>query len=185
MGTMVSADAAEMMGGENAAKRSAENVAEGSPAMKVQKVEAELPVKKEEDEKDKKEKKEKEKDKENQNNKENDRDKKVAEAARPIPTGSGGMSAKELAAFDVRKMFKEGQKFMTPIQADSTRAFYESLLQENPESKIAIRYCVEYGVLPLEQHKRLLKKFKVLTDKGVYNARAQALANMKNKKIEK
>eukprot|EP00415_Alexandrium_ostenfeldii_P003918 UN3918 len=57
--------------------------------------------------------------------------------------------------------------------ADSTRAFYGSLLEENPESKIAIKFCVEYGLLPLDEHKRLLKKYLHLKEKGVYDVRAQ------------
>lgn len=75
---------------------------------------------------------------------------------------------------DPRKMFKRGQKFPTPGKADSTRAFYESLLEENPESKIAIRYCVEYGVLPAESHEKLLCRYSSLKEKGAYEPKARA-----------
>merc|ERR1712183_179300 len=44
--------------------------------------------------------------------------------------------------FDMRNMFKVGQRFMTPPLADPTRGFYESLLAENEQSKIALKYCV-------------------------------------------
>merc|ERR1712087_1000194 len=70
---------------------------------------------------------------------------------------------------DFRKTFKEGQKAITPPVADATRAFYESLLAEIPDSKIAIKWCIEYGVLPMEQHKQLLKKYNSLKDKGEFS----------------
>merc|ERR1712146_596724 len=88
----------------------------------------------------------------------------------------GKINEKSMADFDMRKMFKEGQKFPTPIQADSTRAFYESLIQEKPDSKIAIRYCVEYGIFPVEEHNKILLKFNKLRDQGEFNAMARAKA---------
>merc|ERR1712187_694966 len=78
----------------------------------------------------------------------------------------GDTKANEL---DHRKLFKEGQRNLTPPVADATRAFYESLLEENPDSKIAIKFCVEYGVLPLEQHKKLLHKYNKLREKGAFS----------------
>lgn len=48
---------------------------------------------------------------------------------------------------------------MTPPVADATRAFYESLLKENPASRIAINYCIEHGVLPKEEHMKLLVQY--------------------------
>merc|ERR1711879_508739 len=78
---------------------------------------------------------------------------------------------KPSAELDQRKLFKEGQRFITPPVADATRGFYESLYAENPESKIAIRFCVEYGLLSLEDHKKVLKKFNHLKEKGAYDAR--------------
>merc|ERR1712183_765000 len=50
---------------------------------------------------------------------------------------------KSMEHLDMRKLFKEGQKSITPPLADSTRAFYGSLYKENPDSKIAIKYCIE------------------------------------------
>lgn len=70
---------------------------------------------------------------------------------------------------DLRKLFKDGQKHLTPPVADPTRAFYVSLLQEKPDSAIAIRYCVEYGVMQVEDHKKLLKKYHQLKEKGAFN----------------
>ena len=40
-----------------------------------------------------------------------------------------------------------GQKFSTPPAGDATRAFYESLLEQRPDSMMAKKYCVEYGCL--------------------------------------
>eukprot|EP00928_Gymnodinium_smaydae_P006401 TRINITY_DN1225_c0_g1_i1.p1 TRINITY_DN1225_c0_g1~~TRINITY_DN1225_c0_g1_i1.p1 ORF type:complete len:178 (+),score=66.49 TRINITY_DN1225_c0_g1_i1:62-535(+) len=74
------------------------------------------------------------------------------------------------AQLDLRKLFKEGQKAVTPPVSDATRAFYESLLEENPDSKIAIKYCVEQGLMSLEQHNILLKKYNKLKEKGAFNA---------------
>ena len=70
---------------------------------------------------------------------------------------------------DLRKLFKDGQKHLTPPVADATRAFYVSLLQEKPDSAIAIRYCVEYGVMSAEEHKKLLKKYNHLKEKGAFS----------------
>merc|ERR1712224_688130 len=177
MGGMATVDSAASAEG---AKRTADEPAAGETPAKAAKVDATpekgKKEKKDKDGKEKKEKKDKDEKKEKKEKKAQDKEDQVK--ASLLKTASS-------ADLDHRKLFKEGQKNICPPVADSTRAFYESLLEENPESKIAIKFCVEYGVLPLEQHKRLLKKFKVLTDKGVYNARAQALANMKNKKIEK
>merc|ERR1712151_165440 len=85
------------------------------------------------------------------------------------------------ADLDHRKLFKEGQKNICPPVADSTRAFYESLLEENPESKIAIKFCVEYGVLPLEQHLKLPHKYNKLKDKGAFSVSAQIKRQLEKK----
>merc|ERR1711972_588715 len=71
-----------------------------------------------------------------------------------------------------------------PPVADSTRAFYESLLEENPESKIAIKFCVEYGVLPLEQHKKLLHKYNKLREKGAFSMGALVKKMVEKKEMK-
>ncbi|CAE7765163.1 ATG18A [Symbiodinium microadriaticum] len=83
--------------------------------------------------------------------------------------GSEASPNKKKKLHDHRKLFKEGQKALTPPVADPTRAFYESLLEEKPDSAIAIRFCVEHGVKPNEEHKKLLKKYSVLKEKGAFN----------------
>lgn len=61
--------------------------------------------------------------------------------------------------YDLRRRFKEGQKFLAPPPADAMRAFYTSLLQENPASRVAIKYVVEHGLASEEEHGRLLRKY--------------------------
>lgn len=39
------------------------------------------------------------------------------------------------------------QKNPTPDEEDSARAFYTSLLTQNPKSQMAKKYCLEYGLL--------------------------------------
>merc|ERR1712046_90556 len=107
--------------------------------------------------KDKKEKKEKEAEKPRAE------DKKVAVAAPKEP------SKEAENVNDQRKLFKEGQRHPTPPMADATRSFYVSLLEEKPDSKIAIKFCVEYGVLSLEEHNKLLKRFYKLRERGAFS----------------
>merc|ERR1712130_1013700 len=77
------------------------------------------------------------------------------------------------ANLDQRKLFKEGQKNLTPPVADATRGFYASLLEENPNSKIAVKYAIEYGLLALDEHNKLLKKYNKLKDAGDFNVAAK------------
>jgi len=50
-------------------------------------------------------------------------------------------------AVEVQLQFKPGQKKPTPPPADATRVFYESLYTQNPDSEMAARWCIEFGVL--------------------------------------
>merc|ERR1712186_211572 len=77
------------------------------------------------------------------------------------------------AKLDQRKLFEEGQKNITPPVADSTRGFYSSLLQENPNSKIAIKYAIENGLLALDEHNKLLKRYNKLKEAGDFNVSAK------------
>merc|ERR1712039_249427 len=106
------------------------------------------------DKKDKKEKKEKEAEKTNG-------EVKKAPSSNELETVN-----------DQRKLFKEGQRHPTPPMADATRSFYVSLLEENPDSKNAIKFCIEFGVLSLEEHNKLLKKFYKLREKGAFSVQA-------------
>eukprot|EP00922_Rhytidocystis_sp_ex-Travisia-forbesii_P008164 GHVS01012026.1.p1 GENE.GHVS01012026.1~~GHVS01012026.1.p1 ORF type:complete len:277 (+),score=57.53 GHVS01012026.1:1-831(+) len=69
---------------------------------------------------------------------------------------------------DARKYFKLGQKHITPPNGDGTRAFYESLYDENPNSLIALKFCVEYGVLTGTKHHAAFALFEALKYMGAY-----------------
>mmetsp|Transcript_47818 Transcript_47818/g.126574 ORF Transcript_47818/g.126574 Transcript_47818/m.126574 type:complete len:188 (-) Transcript_47818:224-787(-) len=75
---------------------------------------------------------------------------------------------------DHRKLFKQGQKFLTPPVSDPTRGFYESLYKENPKSRVAIKFSVEHGLLPIDEHRKLYKRFLLLKEAGAYDTRAPA-----------
>mmetsp|Transcript_4052 Transcript_4052/g.4685 ORF Transcript_4052/g.4685 Transcript_4052/m.4685 type:complete len:126 (+) Transcript_4052:197-574(+) len=47
--------------------------------------------------------------------------------------------------------FKPGQKKETPPPASGTRVFYESLYRERKDSLIALKWCIEFGVLSQEE----------------------------------
>ena len=52
-----------------------------------------------------------------------------------------------------------GQKYPTPDEEDGARAFYSSLFSQNPESEIAKKYCLEYGLLEKEEATKLLQEY--------------------------
>ena len=52
---------------------------------------------------------------------------------------------------EVEKFSLPGQKLPSPPMGDGTRAFYESLLQQKPDSVMAQEWCLRYGVLPLKK----------------------------------
>jgi hypothetical protein len=45
------------------------------------------------------------------------------------------------------KYEKIGQKFKTPSDDDSLLKFYKSLLKQKPSSVMAMKWCLEHGVL--------------------------------------
>ena len=59
--------------------------------------------------------------------------------------------------FDIKQTFLPGQKHIQPPIFDPTRAFYESLLNEKPESKIAQKYFLEYGLYSKEEATAIVK----------------------------
>merc|ERR1712176_1474785 len=112
--------------------------------------------------KEKSEKKEKKEKKDKSEKKENDGKKEKHDKA---VTNKPSVDAN----LDQRKLFKEGQKQITPPVADATRGFYSSLLQENPNSKIAVKYAIEFGLLPLDEHNKLLKRYNKMKETGEFN----------------
>lgn len=62
---------------------------------------------------------------------------------------------------------KPGQKHITPPKGDGTRGFYESLYEANPNSVIAIVYCVEYGLFGGPAHQEVYQKYQDLKKEGL------------------
>ncbi|EAA16018.1 hypothetical protein [Plasmodium yoelii yoelii] len=79
-----------------------------------------------------------------------------------------GKNEEDMKISDITKYFKEGQKVITPPNGDGTRAFYESLLDENPNSIIAIKYCIEHGVLSGTKHHETLNKYYMLKKNNAF-----------------
>ncbi|EUD65144.1 hypothetical protein C922_04430 [Plasmodium inui San Antonio 1] len=92
---------------------------------------------------------------------------------------------KDEAFADARKYFKEGQKCITPPNGDGTRAFYESLLEENPNSIIAIKYCIEHGVLSGTRHHQAIYKYNVLKKNNAFRNNLGGLRGEFIKLLEK
>ena len=59
---------------------------------------------------------------------------------------------------EVNKDFLPGQKKPRPDENDPRRIFYTSLLSENPDSKMALNWLLQHGLLPKEQAQKLVKK---------------------------
>ncbi|GAX27491.1 hypothetical protein FisN_23Hh043 [Fistulifera solaris] len=53
---------------------------------------------------------------------------------------------------------KPGQKFPTPTPGFGDRVFYETLLQQRPDSFMAQEWCVNYGVLSYERAEELCRQ---------------------------
>ena len=58
-----------------------------------------------------------------------------------------------------------GQKNSTPPAGDATRAFYESLLEQRPDSIMAKKYCVEYGCLDADKANEYIKDLEKIKKK--------------------
>ncbi|KAJ0401546.1 hypothetical protein P43SY_007260 [Pythium insidiosum] len=56
---------------------------------------------------------------------------------------------------------KPGQKHPTPSPGFADRVFYESLLQQRPNSRMAKKWCLEYGVLKWAEAEALCKELGV------------------------
>jgi len=60
-----------------------------------------------------------------------------------------------------KEVFKKpGQKYQEPSLDDPTRAFYESLYEQKPESSMAQKYCLEHGLLPDEVTEKVAQQLK-------------------------
>ncbi|UVC50194.1 hypothetical protein MACK_004068 [Theileria orientalis] len=75
----------------------------------------------------------------------------------------------------VSNFSKQGQRYMTPPPGDGTRGFYESLYEENPNSLIAIKFCVEYGIFGGSKHNEALAKYTLLQKNGHFKGAVGAI----------
>ncbi|BAM42191.1 conserved hypothetical protein [Theileria orientalis strain Shintoku] len=75
----------------------------------------------------------------------------------------------------VSNFSKQGQRYMTPPPGDGTRGFYESLYEENPNSLIAIKFCVEYGIFGGSKHSEALAKYTILQKNGHFKGAVGAI----------
>lgn len=72
----------------------------------------------------------------------------VAEPEKPKPPQVKAKPKPLQVKAKPQKVFKkQGQKFDTPLKTDSLYRFYTSLLKQNPKSKMALKWCLEHGVL--------------------------------------
>lgn len=92
------------------------------------------------------------------------KEKSPAKAPKPSPKSAPKPSPKpksESKPDDTGdKLFKLGQRHPEPSLDDPTRAFYESLYEQNPNSHMAQKYCLEYGLLPEDLAARLAEGLK-------------------------
>ena len=72
----------------------------------------------------------------------------------PTSSNSGSLSRE---TEDILLDFKPGQKKETPPPASGTRVFYESLYKQNSKSFMALKWCVEYGILPKKDCKKAVE----------------------------
>merc|ERR1712196_217835 len=71
--------------------------------------------------------------------------------------------------------FKIGQRKVTPPPGAGDRVFYESLYRQRPSSFMALKWCVEYGVLDESEVKAavaLLEKRKAELKQGLTGSSA-------------
>mmetsp|Transcript_18956 Transcript_18956/g.34325 ORF Transcript_18956/g.34325 Transcript_18956/m.34325 type:complete len:125 (-) Transcript_18956:1345-1719(-) len=61
---------------------------------------------------------------------------------------------------DELNLKKPGQKRPEPSLDDPTRAFYESLYEQNPQSLMAKKYCLEHGLMDEDVALKVLAEFK-------------------------
>lgn len=58
---------------------------------------------------------------------------------------------------NIQNSFKPGQKFPTPSPGSGDRVFYDTLLQQRPDSEMAQEWCVSHGTLELEEAIKLYR----------------------------
>lgn len=73
----------------------------------------------------------------------------------PSAVPEAAPTPQEEAKDDPAEAFRPGQKHPEPSLEDPSRAFYESLFQQNPKSEMGLKYCIEYGLVPESQAEEL------------------------------
>ena len=84
--------------------------------------------------------------------------KKPSKKISKVVKKSKSVKRKESDDEEITEIRLPGQKFSTPPLGDGTRTFYESTLQQIPSSKMAMKWCVEHGVLAPELQAKYAKK---------------------------
>jgi len=80
---------------------------------------------------------------------------------------------------------KPGQKKPTPAPANGDRVFYETLLEQIPESEMAQDWCLEYGVLTDKEAAKLYAKVQKRKANPTPVKKAPAAAAQAKEKSEK
>lgn len=75
--------------------------------------------------------------------------------------------------------FKPGQKFPTPSPGSGDRVFYETLLEQRPDSEMAQDWCVAYGVL---EEKAAGKLYHMILNRKGGKRRSVDISNSPTKK---
>lgn len=69
------------------------------------------------------------------------------------------MASSSSAVLTEVEFTKPGQRHATPSPGSGDRVFYESLFKEKPNSEMALVWCIEHGVLPAEEAKRVYAQY--------------------------
>jgi hypothetical protein len=83
-------------------------------------------------------------------------------AASSVPRVQTAPKKKQPDQEDDTILKKPGQRRQEPSLDDPTRAFYESLHEQNPQSQMAKKYCLEYGLLDEETAVKVMAEIKRL-----------------------
>eukprot|EP00753_Platysulcus_tardus_P001383 PLAT11315.1.p1 GENE.PLAT11315.1~~PLAT11315.1.p1 ORF type:complete len:195 (-),score=122.55 PLAT11315.1:103-687(-) len=84
--------------------------------------------------------------------------KKKKKRTPPIVVTKLGPGERKVEADDTLGDWRPGQRYRAPPRGEGTRVFYETLHKKNPESKLALGWCLEYGLLEQEQAIAVLKE---------------------------
>jgi len=77
--------------------------------------------------------------------------KKPARNSTSVKAGTNVAAAKQVDRAkeeEEEENFMPGQRYATPEDGDSLRIFYTTLLEQRPESKLALKWILEHGLCP-------------------------------------